>query len=556
MGDGAPRPGSEAAQGQPTRPRGEATADLRPDADARNPPARAGRTELGVFEGFFEVALEMLCVADKHGRFLELNPSWSDVLGYARDELIGRPYLELVHPDDVDATLHAMSELSSDYEVVGFVNRYRHRDGSYRYLEWRSKPCGELVYGAARDVTRAHEREAALRVAKDAAEQASRAKSMFLANMSHEIRTPMNGVLGATELLGETPLSSEQLELVETVRSSGEALLNIINDILDFSRVEAGKLGIESVPLDLEEVVDQALAPLRLRPRAHQVPLHFQVADGFRRHRRGDPGRIRQIVVNLASNALKFTKTGEVRVALFEDGTDVVLAVTDTGIGIPKARQDALFQPFEQVDSSTSRRFGGTGLGLAISRRLAHAMGGDITLDSDVGRGARFEVRLPLRRAPRPQAGASPGAATPGRFAGQRISALLVEDNAVNQRVAIGMLTRIGVHADIADDGQQALDRFADHHYDVILMDIQMPGMDGYETTRELREREREQGRPRVPIVALTANAMASDRQRALEAGMDDHLAKPLRGVDLEAVLGRVLPPAAPSSEPTGPIVI
>jgi PAS domain S-box-containing protein len=507
-------------------------------------------------ESFFDVALDLLCIADHHGRFVKLNPSWSDVLGYPLEELVGRPYVQLVHPDDVDATVRAMNELGAQKEIVGFVNRYRHRDGSYRYIEWRSKPRDGLVFGAARDVTAAHEREAALRSAKEAAEEASRAKSLFLANMSHEIRTPMNGVLGATELLGETPLDAEQRELVETVRSSGESLMGVINDILDFSRVEAGRIELESIPLDLEDVVRKALAPLRLRRSDSKVALHFEVGSDFPRGRRGDPGRIRQITVNLVGNALKFTEVGEVRVELREDGDDVVIAVSDTGIGIPEARQGALFEPFEQVEASTARRFGGTGLGLAISRRLASAMGGRIDFESEVGRGSRFEVHLPLPRDEGPTGLATGLSAVSTAFDGTRLRILLVEDNRVNREVATRMLARIGLGADVANDGQEAVACATTNRYDVIFMDVQMPGMDGYEATARIRAHEAAHGRPPVPIVALTANAMASDRERALEAGMNEHLAKPLRGADLEAVLRTVLPSAERSGDLAEPIVI
>jgi signal transduction histidine kinase/ActR/RegA family two-component response regulator len=379
-----------------------------------------------------------------------------------------------------------------------------------------------------------HERTRALEHALQVVEDSLRAKGEFLAVVSHEIRTPMNGVLGMAQLLMMTELTEEQRRYAETIRSSGEILLALINDILDLSKLESGKVSITAKPIDVRMIVDEVIQLMSGQAQQKKLTLRAHTADDVPKWLRGDGMRLKQIFLNLIGNAVKFTQRGSVRVELLtaENGAWLECKVKDTGIGIPPDRAGRLFEKFSQVDSSINRRYGGTGLGLAICKRLVEGMGGTIGLESKPYHGSTFYFRIPAIPTDAPTQTSADRAIAPRTLADLRI--LLVEDNAVNQMLALGMLQKLGAKADLAADGIEALERVRRGTYDLVLMDMQMPRMDGIAATRAIRGLT-EIRQPR--IVALTANAMEGDREACIDAGMNDFLTKPFQAFDLQEKL-------------------
>ncbi|MGE0030923.1 MAG: PAS domain S-box protein [Steroidobacteraceae bacterium] len=651
---------------------------------------------------FFDLSVDMLCIASTDGYFRRLNPAFSTTLGWTVEELLARPFMDFVHPDDRIATGAEMERLTYGQPTLNFDNRYLCKDGSYKWLSWKSQPQADegLIFATVRDVTESKVLEAArirlteeLQHARHDAEQANRAKSQFLATMSHEIRTPMNGVIGMVDVLQQTSLRGYQIEMVDLIRESAYSLLAIIDDILDFSKIEAGKLELEEGPVDVAAVVKATCALLEHMAARKGVELTLFVDPEIPPQLGGDAIRLRQVLVNLVSNAIKFSSSSErpgcvsLR-ALCTEATaghvQIEFRVTDNGIGMSDAVMEKLFTPFTQADASTTRRFGGTGLGLTIVRHLVQLMGGEIGVTSRQGAGSVFSIRVAFARAEQAQpadAGASPveglscivvggaegmaddlasylkhagarveratdlqvagtlpgadaagppvwvidaereppdgtelraAAAAQGQEAarfvvigrGQRrrprsesedlvtidanaltrrtfINAvalaagradldatmmqhgkaeehfrapersdaastgrliLVAEDNETNQQVILRQLAVLGFAADLASDGREALARWDTGHYALVLTDLHMPRMDGYDLARAIRMGEA--GKQRTPIIALTANALRGEADRCRAAGMDDYLSKPAPLKDLQEVLEKWLPAA------------
>ncbi len=641
---------------------------------------------------FFDLAIDIMAIADADGYFVRLNRAFERILGYSREEISAAPIDALMHPDDLNVTAEARAAKNAGRALRGLENRYRCKDGTYRWIRWNAtglqdgltyaighditeakqieqslrdaekllaqsfehSPLGMTLYtperavlranrafaqmlgvsvadllceehqerfthpddraldaknvsallageidvaqwekryvradgrtvwaaesvsllrhadgsprhliGQVEDITARKAMESELRASREDALEASRLKSQFVANMSHEIRTPLNGVLSMTELLLDSGLNDEQREYAQVVLTSAEALTEVISDILDFSKIEAGKLDLLDEDVDVRHTIAEVCAIVGVSTREKGLELRLTVDDDVPDVIRVDRTRVRQVLMNLLANAVKFTDTGSVSVEARRDGAALRIDVVDTGIGIEPATRARLFQPFCQGDATTTRRYGGTGLGLCIAKQLVELMGGSIGVTSSPGRGSTFWFRLPCRCG-RPAAdldgsgearpAAVPLAAAPACLArrSQPPRVLVAEDNGINQIAARRLLQKFGVEAEIAANGREAIEMTARRDYDAVFMDCQMPEVDGYEATSTIRRREGSGSH--TPIIAMTAHAMEGDRERCLAAGMDDYVAKPLRIAMFEQVLTRVLGGvgAAHSEDPAG----
>ena len=508
-----------------------------------------------LLDAVFESIPLLVSVQDRDtGAYVRVNRAVEECIGKPRDEVVGRGPEANIDADAIQRRLAHVDQVEATGATLSSEEEISDRHGQTRTLFVRRQLISDQsgrrhILSVGEDITERKRADAALKAAVAEAEAGNKAKSVFLATMSHEIRTPLNGVLGMAQAMARDDLSSVQRERLEVVRRSGEALLAILGDVLDLSKIEAGKLELEEIEFDLAEMAEGAAGAFSGLAAAKGLEFKTDVSLAAGTYR-GDPGRLRQILSNLLANAVKFTEKGWVGLTAAPAGEGTVeFTVFDTGPGIPPEALGRLFQKFVQVDSSTTRRFGGTGLGLAICRELAELMGGSIRAESDYGLGARFVLTLPLKSVGenrlKARAELIPIEARPG------LRILAAEDNHVNQIVLKTILEQAGLDVTLVSDGAQAAKAFAEGAWDLVLMDVQMPVMDGPAATRAIRDLERRTARPRTPIIALTANAMEHQRADYLASGMDDVVVKPIQIVDLFAAIENLV--GKPESLPGAP---
>ena len=472
------------------------------------------------------------------GQCLAVNQQWQDLAGMSLEEALGDGWAEGLHPDDRERVYALWNEAVARDERFQAEYRFKRPDGSVAWLLGRAVPLLDEQGKVAEflgTITEITDRV----LAEQQAEEAIRIKTEFLANMSHEIRTPISGIVGATELLSKQPLEPDAAGYVDVISSSADSLLMLIDSLLDFSKIDAGKLSLDEVDFVVRDTVEAAVHILKARALAKGIELGSHIAEDVPERVHGDSMRLHQVLVNLVSNAIKFTPEGSVhmRVRLSdggsstleteEDGYLLVFEVIDTGIGIDPSMQEALFDPFTQADSSTSRRYGGSGLGLSICKRITELMKGDIRLESELGQGSTFTVTLPFGapEAPTPETRRITSSRELHERNREDFHILVVDDNSINRMIAGALLVDLGYRASEASNGLEALEVLERESFDLVLLDCQMPELDGYETARRIRKKQG--GGNRLPIVAVTAHAVTGDRERCLAAGMDDYISKP-----------------------------
>lgn len=496
-------------------------------------------------------------------QFLYVSPAYETIWGRPRESLYAAPvmWLQSIYKADRRKVMEIATTHGDAKRQIAFEYRIMRPDGEVRWIRSRimalRNEAGEHYrsVGFSEDVTeqklasdalqKAHdelerrvaERTEDLRVALEDAQAANRTKSEFLANMSHEIRTPINGMLGMAQLLAFTELDQDQQDYIALLQKSGDVLMRVVNDILDFSNIETGKLQIECIPFLLSETLQSTVTTFEAHAQEKGLPLQYKISDDVPKTLMGDPGRLQQILSNLVDNAIKFTEKGRVDI-VFErvDGDDENVTirglVKDTGVGIAEDKKEMIFDAFSQADTSHTREYGGTGLGLAITSRLVDMMGGTLRVESVVGQGSTFQFELVfgLKSAKFVSTLATDNL---------QMHVLLAEDNPVNQRLAVRLLEKDGHTVEVVGNGQKAVDILLHQSFDAVLMDVQMPEMDGLEATRIIRQREGDSGR-HIPIVALTAHVMVEDRRRCLQAGMDAYISKPIVIEELYNILHEI----------------
>jgi PAS domain S-box-containing protein len=499
---------------------------------------------------------------DRQSRFIRISQGMAEKFSFAEPNyVLGKTDADIFTREHAENALEDERQIMlTGQPMVGQIERETWPDRADSFCSTTKMPLfdenGHIVgtFGISRDITELKRAEEALRHAQLAAEQANQAKSEFLAKMSHEIRTPMNGILGLSQLLADTRLDGQQHSFVEMIQESARSLMSIINDILDFSKIESGKFELETIPVHFRECIESAVRSLQHRADEKKLTLAFHIDSQVPNYVYGDPTRLRQIIVNLIGNAIKFTDEGEIVIHVkyacgppAESLVTLLFSVKDHGIGVTPAQQQRIFEAFTQADSTTTRRYGGTGLGLSIVAELVKMMGGRLWVESqpDVSPGSEFLFNAKFAIAPTPKQTQGGDSSTSRKKQGtlpvRRLNVLVADDGAVNQVVARGLFERAGHGLVIAEDGRQAIEAWRSQSFDAIFMDVQMPVMDGLEATRIIRSEEKQRlPITRVPIIAMTAAAMKGDRERFLAADMDDYLSKPIDFDEFERLLNKL----------------
>ncbi len=496
---------------------------------------------------------DLVFYKDKEGYYLGCNDAFARFIGKDKEEIIGKKDKDLFHPEKARLFIESDKEIIKERKSTTFEMWEEYPDGKKVYLNtlktYFTDDSGNVlgIIGISRDITQTHQDRIQLSKAKQEADAANRAKSQFLATMSHEIRTPMNGIIGMANLLKNTPLNKEQKEQVDVIIQSGTTLLEIINDILDFTKIESGKIELENTVFNLDYELSSLVKIMTVKAHEKNIEFKFFKSQDVPTFIKGDPVRMKQIMINLVNNAIKFTEKGYVSfsISLFaelENQVKLQFEVRDTGIGMDQETMNKIFEPFTQSDSSTTRKYGGTGLGLAISRLLVEKMGGKINVSSEPGKGTRFWFTLAFGKPTDTEINQAEGELKHEDFiinkSARELNILLAEDNLVNQKVAISLLKLMGHKVEVARNGKEAVQKYSTGNYDLILMDLSMPEMDGIQAARTIREMEaREKKNRKIPIIAVTANVLKEDKDRCLEAGMNDFLSKPFKPEALKSML-------------------
>lgn len=503
--------------------------------------SETAKSEQAKYKRLREFASDGIHILNQEGDVIECSQSFAELLGYTYEEA------QNLNVEDWDAKF-PRDELSNIIKDLiknprKFETKHQRKDGSIFDVQINAKGIdlnGELLlYASSRDISEQKKLEHDLVQAKNKSENALKAKSIFLANMSHEIRTPLNGILGLTNLIEHHSKDETVLDYASSIKDCGESLLVIINDILDISKVEAGKLDLESVPVDIMKLVKTTLTPFQQSLKERKIDLELIQIKPDPGYLLGDPVRLRQVLFNLIGNAVKFTSKGTVKIQVQfgekkRGKTPVTFSVIDSGVGIPKNRIDSIFRPFEQVDAATTRKFGGTGLGLAICKKLVDMMGGKIQVESEEGKGSHFSFSVNLKEAKKDHNYQPQPSQTHSLPKDNNLSLLIAEDNEINRLIIEKLLLKMGVsQIDFAVNGQIACEMVEEKDYDLILMDVQMPILDGYEATKIIREFAPNT----LPIVGLSANVFKEDKDHARQCGMSDYLEKPIKADQVARVL-------------------